>query len=65
MFKEASAQVVVEYQCDECKRDIVYVAQRVDLDDLNAFKRELIMTMNVEGHKVNGKWYCADCSVGL
>jgi hypothetical protein len=65
MFKEARANVTVLYQCDDCKRNIIYVGGFIEIDDLSSFKHDVILTMNVEGCKINGKWICPDCAVGL
>ncbi len=67
MFKQAKANVTILYQCEECKRDIMYVGAFIELDDLSDFKREVVQTMRAEGYKVEkeGKWFCRDCSVGL
>lgn len=64
MFKEAKIQAVVEYECDICKRNIAYMAQLIEIDDLYKFKRELVTTMNMEGHRINDRWICPDCVVG-
>jgi hypothetical protein len=63
MFKEARINTTVLYQCDQCKRDILYVGGFIEIEDLFDFRRELIQTMNVEGHNINGKWICPDCVV--